>query len=372
MAAKFDGGAYLSSFVDAILDNLSKILEDDSVLNGNHADLEFLERLEKCLFDVGPVLDDAELKQFTDKRVNKWLADLHDALYSADDYLDELSTKIATATPRDPGFSSYCSSLVDSYIQGSGDLEYIVGRLESVVARKTYLRLKEGGKVDLSWRIPSTSLVVSSDIFGRDKDKEEVIKLLLDDTRDAKLGMGGIGKTTLGQLVYSDAKVVEKFNTRAWVCVAENFDPVGLTRTILQKISHASSFNIDDFDSLQTRLKEALTGKTFLVVLDDVWHDQRDTWEHLLKPFRYGNHGSKILLTTRSEKVASVIASTGLHYQLSSLSDEDCWLVFLKQAHLSTDSIKSSSGKSRQRYCKEVWWIALGSSRPRRLIAWKF
>ncbi|MED6178896.1 hypothetical protein PIB30_111877, partial [Stylosanthes scabra] len=298
----------------------------------------------KCLFDVGPVLDDAELKQFTDMRVKRWLADLQDALYSADDYLDQLSTKLATATPRDPGYSSYCASLVDSYIEGSGDLEYIVGRLESLVARKTYLRLKEGAKVDLSWRIPSTSLVVSSEIFGRNKDKEEVIKLLLDDTRHAESpvavipiwGLGGIGKTTLAQLVYSDAKVVEKFNTRAWVCVAENCDPVGLTRTILQKISPASSLNTDDFDSLQTRLKEALKGKTFLVVLDDVWHDQKDIWEHILKPFQYGNHGSKILLTTRSEKVASVIATTELHYQLSLLSDEDCWSVFLKQAHLST------------------------------------
>ncbi|MED6162741.1 hypothetical protein PIB30_073466 [Stylosanthes scabra] len=347
MAAKLYGGAYLSSSVDAALDNLSKILEHDSVLNGNDSTRELLERLEKSLFDVAPVLDDAELKQFTDKRVKKWLVDLQDALYFADDYLDELSTKIATAPPRDPGFSSYCSSLVDSYIEGSRDLEHIVRTLETAVARKAYLRLKETAKVDMSWRIPSTSLVVSSDIFGRDKDKKEIIKLLVDDTCDAESpvtvipiwGMGGIGKTTLAQLVYSDAEVVEKFDTLAWVCVAENFDPVGLTRTMLQKINPASSVDTYDFDSLQTRLKEALMGKTFLVVLDDVWHDQKDTWEHLLKPFQYGNHASKILLTTRSEKVASVVATTKLQYQLSLLSEEDCWSVFLKQAHLSADSI---------------------------------
>ncbi|MED6182133.1 hypothetical protein PIB30_025850 [Stylosanthes scabra] len=305
MAEKLYGGAYLSSFVDAALDNLSKILEDDSVLYGNHSALEFLERMQNCLYEVGPVLDDAELKQFADKKVN------------------------------------------------NGDLERIVRRLESVVARKAYLRLKETAKVDMSWRTPSTSLVVSSEIFGRDKDKEKIIKLLFDDTCDAESpvtvipiwGMGGLGKTTLAQLVYSDAKVVEKFKTRAWVCVAENFDSVGLTRTILQKISPASSLNTDDFDSLQTRLKEELTAKTFLIVLDDVWHDQKDTWEHLLKPFHYGNHGSKILLTTRSEKVASVVATTKVRYQLSLLSEEDCWLVFLKQAHLSADSINSTLEK---------------------------
>ncbi|KAL1293056.1 hypothetical protein AAHE18_19G044500 [Arachis hypogaea] len=97
MASKLEGGAYLSSFVDAISNKLSSILEDDSAL-------ELLERLDEILCDVEPVLDDAELKQLSDKRVKKWLVDLQDALYMADDFLDELYTKAATATPRDPAY----------------------------------------------------------------------------------------------------------------------------------------------------------------------------------------------------------------------------------------------------------------------------
>ncbi|MED6154718.1 hypothetical protein PIB30_115445, partial [Stylosanthes scabra] len=103
MAENLYGGAYLSSFVEAILDNLSKILEDDSVLYGNHSAKKFLPRFEECLIEVAPVLDDAELKQFTDKKVKRWLVDLQDALYLADDYLDELSTKAAIdATQKAP------------------------------------------------------------------------------------------------------------------------------------------------------------------------------------------------------------------------------------------------------------------------------
>ncbi|XP_057744081.1 putative disease resistance protein At3g14460 isoform X2 [Arachis stenosperma] len=340
MAVKFDGGAYLTSFVDAILEKLSPILEDDSFVERNI----LLGRLEKSLYEVGPVLDDAEQKQFTDKRVKKWLVDLQDALYFADDLLDEISTKAAiAATQRDPGNSSSWSGVVDSYIEDTGDMEKVVGTLESVVAKKHYHRLKECPKVDTSsWRIPSTSLVVSSDIFGRDEDKEKIIKLLLDDTRHAVtvipiVGMGGIGKTTLAQLVYSDVKVVENFDTRVWVCVAENPDPVHVTRTIIGAID-SRLCTMDNFNFLQTNLKEKLTGKTFLVVLDDVWHDQQDTWEDFLKPFRNGNNGSKILLTTRNEKVASVFTAPNGHYQLSLLSGEDCWSVFLKHSSVSTNS----------------------------------
>ncbi|KAL1331836.1 hypothetical protein AAHE18_12G215700 [Arachis hypogaea] len=105
MAAKPYGGAYLSPLVEVVLDNLSSMFEDDSVLNGNHSALELLGRLQNCLYNVGPVLDDAELKQFSDKKVKEWLADLQDALYMADDLLDEISTKAAiAATKRDADY----------------------------------------------------------------------------------------------------------------------------------------------------------------------------------------------------------------------------------------------------------------------------
>ncbi|XP_052110581.1 putative disease resistance RPP13-like protein 1 isoform X2 [Arachis duranensis] len=343
---------------------LSPILEDDDfVLEGSDSALELLGRLERSLFDVGSVLDDAELKQFSDKKVKKWLVDLQDALYKADDLLDELATKAATATQRDPGNSSPWSHYVDSCIEDSAInvIEKTVATLESVVKRKGYLRLlpKESAKMDISsWRIPSTSLVVSTDIFGRDQDKENIIKLLLDDTCDVGspvtvipiVGMGGIGKTTLAQLVYSDVKVVGKFDTRAWVCVAENPDPINVTKTIIGAIDscpgNMDKFDslrnnlkeTDNFDSLQTNLKEKLTGKTFLVVLDDVWHDRRDMWEDFLKPFRFGDNGSKILLTTRNENVASVFTASNLHYRLSLLLIEDCWSMFLKHSSISTNS----------------------------------
>ncbi|RYR71454.1 putative disease resistance RPP13-like protein 1 [Arachis hypogaea] len=348
MADKLYGGAYLSPFVDAVLDNLTSILEDDSVLNGNYSSLELLGRLQNCLYDVGPVLDDAELKQFTDKRVKKWLVDLQDALYFADDLLDELSTKAAiAATQRDPGNSSSWSRLVDSYIEDTGDMEKIVGTLESVVRRKNYLRLKESAKVDMSWRIPSTSLLEPSEICGRKEDKEAILKLLLDDDDAADgdlsvipiVGMGGIGKTTLAQLLYHDDKVKENFDFRGWVCVSEEFDVVKVTKTIIEAIT-SSSCNLTDLNLLQHDLKEKLSRQKFFIVLDDVWNENYDDWNTLLKPFQRGVKGSKILITTRNKNVASVVQTVSPH-ELSLLSDEDCWLVFSKHARLSPVSVEN-------------------------------
>ncbi|XP_025634705.2 putative disease resistance RPP13-like protein 1 [Arachis hypogaea] len=375
MAAKLQGRAYLSSFVDAVLNKLSSLDVNSTPEAKRLADQKLFRRLRASLRATRPVLDDAEQKQIRDQEVNKWLVDLQDALYMADDLLDELSTKAATATPtptqRDPGNSSSWSHYVDSILEDSDDdemgvvtsMQDIVDKLESIVEEKDDLDLKQGVAKDLedmSWRIQS-SLIESSDIYGRNDDKETIIKFLLDDTCDDNLsvisieGIGGIGKTTLAQLVYNDARVKKKFAIKAWVCVATKFDPVNVTKAIMEDIA-SSPCNMVNLNSIQTELKEKLTEKTFLVVLDDVWDNQQNLWDNFLKPFLSGNKGSKILLTTRTRNVDSVMSTTNRHYKLDILSDEDCWSLFLKHSSISTSSreyvILEQIGKKIVEKCK--------------------
>ncbi|XP_020972231.1 putative disease resistance protein At3g14460 isoform X1 [Arachis ipaensis] len=367
------GRAYLSSYVDAVLNKLSSLDINSTPEAKKLADHKLFRRLKASLRATRPVLDDAEQKQIRDQEVNKCLVDLQDALYMADDLLDELSTKAATATPtqRDPGNSSSWSHSVDSILEDGDDdemgvvtrMQDIVDKLESIVEEKDDLDLKQGVAKDLedmSWRIQS-SLLESPDIYGRNDDKEAIIKLLLDETCDDKFsvisieGIGGIGKTTLAQWVYNDARLKDKFTIKAWVCVAIKFDPVNVTKAIIEDIA-SSPCNMVNLNSIQTELKEKLTGKTFLVVLDDVWDNQQNLWDNFLKPFLSGSKGSKILLTTRNQNVDSIVSTTNLHYKLDTLSNEDCWSLFLKHSTISTSSrqyvILEQIGKKIVEKCK--------------------
>ncbi|RVX04661.1 putative disease resistance protein RGA3 [Vitis vinifera] len=121
--------------------------------------------------------------------------------------------------------------------------------------------------------------------------------------------MGGIGKTTLAQLVYNDRRVVERFDLKAWVCVSDEFDLVRITKTILKEIdSGASEKYSDDSDLnlLQLKLKERLSKKKFF-------------------------------LSLMIDKVASVMRSVHIHH-LGQLSFEDCWSLFAKHAFENGDS----------------------------------
>lgn len=86
------------------------------------------------------------------------------------------------------------------------------------------------------------------------------------------VGMGGIGKTIVAQLLYNDPRMVSEFDIKAWVCVSEEFDVFKITRTILEAITRLADGS-KDINMLQVKLKEKLIGKRFLIVLDDVWNE---------------------------------------------------------------------------------------------------
>jgi Leucine-rich repeat (LRR) protein len=171
--------------------------------------------------------------------------------------------------------------------------------------------------------------------------------LLSDDARGKEMGviaivgMGGIGKTTLAQLVYNNDEVKKHFNLKAWVCVSDEFDVIKLTKIILEAVTSSPCF-VTDLNQLQLKLKECLMGKKFLVVLDDVWNENYVQWEDLSKPFKFGAQGSKVIITTRSHSVASVMCASSIH-PLKELPEENCWALF--ETHAFQDGNSNAHGE---------------------------
>ncbi|XVE68829.1 hypothetical protein DITRI_Ditri09bG0101400 [Diplodiscus trichospermus] len=146
--------------------------------------------------------------------------------------------------------------------------------------------------------------------------------------------MGGVGKTTLAQLIYNDKRVEEWFDLKAWACVSEEFDAFKVTKTILEEITSGGN-DSQSLNQLQLKLKEKVLGKKFLFVLDDVWNEKYVDWEELKSPFCFGAKNSKIVVTTRNESVASIVRTVPT-YHLNKLSDQDCWKLFAKHAFVDT------------------------------------
>eukprot|EP00258_Populus_trichocarpa_P028497 XP_024444516.1 putative disease resistance protein RGA4 [Populus trichocarpa] len=138
--------------------------------------------------------------------------------------------------------------------------------------------------------------------------------------------MGGLGKTTLAQLVYNDASVKGHFDLNIWVCVSVDFDIRRLSRAIIESIE-GNPCAIQELDTLQRRLQEKLIGRRFLLVLDDVWDHYHEKWNALKDALR----GCAIIITTRLKQVADKMATIPVHL-MGRLSEDDSWLLFERLA----------------------------------------
>ncbi|KAL8532124.1 hypothetical protein ACS0TY_008659 [Phlomoides rotata] len=143
-------------------------------------------------------------------------------------------------------------------------------------------------------------------------------------------GMGGLGKTTLAQMVYNDERTQRRFDLRIWVCVSDDFSVAGIVRAILESIE-GGGCNISTLDPLQRRLQEKLRGRRYLLVLDDIWNENQRLWDALKEVLRCGSQGSVTIETTRIEKVASMMSTTGIH-RINYLSEDDSWALFKQRA----------------------------------------
>ncbi|KAK3223859.1 hypothetical protein Dsin_010884 [Dipteronia sinensis] len=211
------------------------------------------------------------------------------------------------------------------------------------------------------WRRLPTTSVVDDLVYGREKDAKKMAELLLKDDDDngvrvsviPVVGLGGIGKTTLAQIVYNDKEVDGHFDMKAWVFVSGEFDLVRIMKAILE--CSGESCDCTELESLQSILKQKLMEKKFLLVLDDLWNENYSEWDFLRLTFRACKKGSKIIVTTRNENVVQTV-STGPVFYLQELSEDDCWSLFAQHAFSKLNSKVcpdlESIGKEIAKKCK--------------------
>ncbi|XP_030936080.1 putative disease resistance RPP13-like protein 1 [Quercus lobata] len=371
-------GAALSAFFDVLLDKLSspdslKIFRQENV----DADLK---KWKTILLEISEVLDDAEEKQITKESVKTWMGELEDLASDADDILDEFATealrrKVNAEEPSTSKIRKFvpacCVGLNPSSIMFNANLrskiKEINKKLQEIVTRKNDLKLEDfarGRTRTITSRVPATSLV-ESHTYGREEDKEAIIKLLSDESGGAQfstisiLGMGGLGKTTLAQLVYNDDKVGSYFDVKAWGCVSQNFDILRVTKEILQDIT-SETCNDDSLNLVQRKLKEQLSGKRFLLILDDVWIKNYSDWTTLCLPFVSGAPGSKILITTREANVSSIMGATH-PYKLRELSNDACLTMFTQHALGTSDFVERLKVEESQKILERCKGLPLAA-----------
>ncbi|KAA8521156.1 hypothetical protein F0562_011839 [Nyssa sinensis] len=167
------------------------------------------------------------------------------------------------------------------------------------------------------------------------ESRERVFEKIIEALRDDEIhvigiyGMGGVGKTTMAEVVREQVKKDKHFDEVTWAVVSQNLD----VRKIQGDIARGLNLNLDKAEDEVGRaghLCNRLTdGRKKLIILDDVW-EKLNLKQIIGIPSMDSVKGCKILLTSRSHDVCDKNNCRD-PFLLGVLSEEEAWDLFKKE-----------------------------------------
>ncbi|XP_062183301.1 disease resistance protein RGA2-like [Phragmites australis] len=174
-----------------------------------------------------------------------------------------------------------------------------------------------------------------SKIPRRDQEKDKIISKLVESNEGDNvlivsiIGLGGSGKTTLAKHICQDEKIKKHFKETIFrVHVSREFDLDRLIGKLFEDITKEKS-DLQSRPHMVDEISKKLSNNKFLLVLDDAWNKNRLEWEQFVCHVNRGTPGSRVLLTTRDQKVAEAVESWYI-LNLNFLSEPESWGFFLK------------------------------------------
>uniref|UniRef100_A0ACD5ZKJ1 Uncharacterized protein n=1 Tax=Avena sativa TaxID=4498 RepID=A0ACD5ZKJ1_AVESA len=317
------------------------LLDQYQVMEGMEEQHKILKRKLPAILDV---ITDAE-EQATAHRegAKAWLRELKMVAYEANEVFDEFKYEALRREAkknghyRNLGFRAVKLFPTHNRVvfrrKMSRKLCQVLQDIEVLVTEMHAFRFKYRPQPSVfkKWRQTDYVIVDPHDIARRSryKYKKQSVDILLGQASNADLavvpivGMGGLGKTTLAQLIYNEPEIQKHFPLLLWVCVSDNFDVNSLAKSIVE----ASPKKNEDIEKPPLdRLQKLVSGQRYMLVLDDVWNNREfHKWERLKVCLQHGGIGSVVLTTTRDKQVAEMMGA-GKAYHLNDLDD-----IFLKE-----------------------------------------
>uniref|UniRef100_A0ACD5YZW9 Uncharacterized protein n=1 Tax=Avena sativa TaxID=4498 RepID=A0ACD5YZW9_AVESA len=342
----------ISSLVGSCVKKLQDIITEKAILILGVKE-EFRE-LQGTVSQIQCFLQDAEQRRMEELAVNNWLCELRDSVYDADDIIDSArveGSKLLEDRPLSSRNSTGCSgiSLLSCFpsIQRRHEIAIEIkniNRIEKIskLGKKFLTRSEAAPSGQGSTSQPrKSSQLVEPNLVGKEimHSTRKLVDLILSHKENkayklAIVGTGGVGKTTLTQKVYNDQRIKGNFEKHAWICVSRDYNEVTLLKEVLRNIGLQQGQG-ETIAELQCKLAQTIKGKSFFLVLDDLW--KFNVCTDLLRTPLHTAASGIILLTTRDDTVAMKIGVEHTH-RVDLMPLEVGWELLWKSMNVSEES----------------------------------
>ncbi|XP_030963350.1 putative disease resistance protein RGA4 [Quercus lobata] len=357
----------LSSVAGSIIENLgSAAFEQVGSLWNVEDDLE---QIRKTVSTIKAVLQDAAEEQNHNHQDRVWLEKLKEAVFDADDLLDESKyhTELALRQKETSG------SFIEKVRYFLSSISVVLGRpkmslkisklsqeLDAIAKDREKFHWKERSTVKRNV-IPDRETrpwFPHNEVIGREDEKNQIINRLLEPNNEenvlvvAIVGIAGIGKTTLAQCVYNDDRVDTQFELKIWACVSNVFevttfakklimgidkdDSMELMREKRRKINPEEVLKMDPLRELHDKISQ----KKILIVWDDSWNENCKVLNNFIGLLSSCAKECKIVITTRDKFVVDITRANETYF-LKGLSEDYSWSLFEKLAFRNRQDTKN-------------------------------
>ncbi|XP_037419370.1 disease resistance protein Pik-2-like [Triticum dicoccoides] len=356
--------------LQALLPKLAKLLGDQYKLQTSIKD--GIRYLHKELGSMQVALEKvSELPtEQLDPQVKIWASNLRDISYHIQDTIDSYIVRV------DPDNDS--ASSTTCCVKAKGILPHTcMARLDIATQIKRIRKeVEEVSNRHERYKVDGMALQAPSDprlpalyqdkekLVGINRSTEQIIKLLSvggEGASEQKLklvsivGLGGMGKTTLANVVYQ--KLQGEFDCTAFISVSLQPNMKNILSSILRQVTSNIQDDTEDKDRKKDEHKSAhrqeshkhyvntdtwsekeiidkiirvLEKRRYLIIIDDMWREE--PWK-LIKGVLFENKlGSKVITTTRNIDIARSCCSCGefdgIVHELQPLSDGDSQKLF--------------------------------------------
>ncbi|XP_068339696.1 putative disease resistance protein RGA3 [Pyrus communis] len=342
--------AVLTFAAEGILKRVLSLAEKElSLAWGFKAELR---KLGESFTTIELLLNDAAHKPQA-PAIEKWVKELKGVAEDAEDVLDEFKYEVDR---RKVEIQNHMKRKVLNFFSLSNPLAFrlqMAHKIQKINASLVDLERKASPLGLVSRNTDATSQGIRWDrqtnaFFGKDEipvgrkaDVSKIVTTLTDSKYNqenlavmAIVGMGGLGKTTLAKSVYNEDSIHKFFEKKIWICVSDAFDVNFILHQMSEQLNREKAPSKDNQHTLLLSLDEELKDKKYLLVLNDVWNEDSKLWESFMECLSKlsSAKGSKIIVTTRKDKVASISEKLLLRHELGKLSVDECWSIMKNRA----------------------------------------
>uniref|UniRef100_A0ACD5WCG7 Uncharacterized protein n=1 Tax=Avena sativa TaxID=4498 RepID=A0ACD5WCG7_AVESA len=333
----------VASYVEGMMRDISEV--EVGMLPGV---LREIESMGDRLRDLRNFLNDADRRSFTDVSVQAWVTELKHAMYGATDIIDLCQLEAmerGSSAANGMGCFNPLPCCMRNPIYARDIVSRIKGlneRLDNTMRRaRSFSFLGSAAYARETLReFKTSSLFLQSGLVGEkiEEATESLVAKIIQTRKEvnnniavvAIVGVGGIGKTILAKKVFHDEEIQCAFERHIWMSINKDFNKVQLLRAAIVAAGgdlHPEMTSV----MLLPILTAALTGRRVLLVMDDVWN--HTAWEDVFEePFvTAAAQGSRVLITTRDERVAQRMRAEHPYHRVDKLGPEDAWSLMKRQ-----------------------------------------